>query len=91
MLVYTKNVDGDIIISDSEQLMQSLMAEVMNIDISAMQSASSSGMMGNMMMGGMSASLWQEMLSGDDGKLISPLIEKQYDVVYGSMPNSTST
>lgn len=88
MLVYTKNVDGDIIISDSEQLMQSLMAEVMNIDISAMQSASSSGMMGNMMMGGMSASLWQEMLSGDDGKLISPLIEKQYDVVYGSMPNS---
>ena len=88
MLVYTKNVDGDIIISDSEQLMQSLMAEIMNIDISAMQSASSSGMMGNMMMGGMSASLWQEMLSGDDGKLISPLIEKQYDVVYGSMPNS---
>ena len=88
VLVYTKNVDGDIIISDSEQLMQSLMAEVMNIDISAMQSASSSGMMGNMMMGGMSASLWQEMLSGDDGKLISPLIEKQYDVVYGSMPNS---
>ena len=43
---------------------QSLMAEVMNIDISAMQSASSSGMMGNMMMGGMSASLWQEMLLG---------------------------
>lgn len=92
MLVYTKNVDGDIIISDSQQLMQSLMAEAMNIDLSAMSSAagSSSAMMGGgMMMGGGGGNrLWQEMLSGDNGKPINPLIEKQYDVVYGSMPNS---
>ena len=32
--------------------------------------------------------LWQEMLPGDDGALINPLLESQYDVVYGSWPNS---
>lgn len=84
MLVYTKNVDGNIIISDSEQLMTELMGEIMNIDMSAMSSMSGSTMMG----GGMSIHLWQEMLSGEDGKPISPLLEKQYDVVYGSWPNS---
>lgn len=84
MLVYTKNVDGDIIISDSEQLMTELMGEMMNIDMSAMSSMGGSAMMG----GGMSINLWQEMLSGEDGKPISPLLEKQYDVVYGSWPNS---
>lgn len=89
MLVYTKNVDGDIIISDSQQLMQSLMAEAMNVDLSAMSSsAGSSAMMGGGMMMGGGNTLWQEMLSGDDGKPVNPLIEKQYDVVYGSMPNS---
>lgn len=30
--------------------------------------------------------LWQEMLPGDNGRLVSPLLEKQYDVVYGSWP-----
>lgn len=36
--------------------------------------------------GGMSIKLWQEMLPGDNGKLINPLLEKQYDLVYGSWP-----
>jgi len=88
MLVYTKNVDGDIIISDAQQLMTELMAESMNIDMSAMSSMSGSSMMGGMMGGGMQMKLWQEMLAGDDGKKVSPLLEKQYDVVYGSWPNS---
>lgn len=30
--------------------------------------------------------LWQEMLPGEDGKLVSPLLESQYEVVYGSWP-----
>ena len=89
MLVYTKNVDGEIILSDAQKLMQNLIAESMNIDMSMMSDVSSSPMMGGgMMSGGMSGKLWQEMLSGDDGKLISPLIEKQYDVVYGSWPKN---
>ena len=89
MLVYTKNVDGDIILSDAKQLMTQLIAESMNIDLSSMTSMSSSSMMGGgLMSGGMNTGLWQEMLSGKDGKPISPLIEKQYDVIYGSWPNN---
>ena len=86
--VYTKNVDGNIILSDAQQLMTDLIAEQMNIDISAMtQMQGSSPMMsGGMMQNNMS--VWQEMLPGEDGKPVSELIEKQYDVIYGSMPNS---
>ena len=46
MLVYTKNADGDIIISDAQQLMTELMAESMNVDMSAMSGAGSGSMMG---------------------------------------------
>ena len=88
MLVYTKNVDDDIIISDSQQLMTELMAESMNIDMSAMSSMNGNSMMGGMMGSNMQMKLWQEMLSRENGKPISPLLEKQYDVVYGSWPNS---
>ena len=42
--------------------------------------------MQSMMPSGMSSQLWQEMLPGENGKLVSPLLEKQYDVVYGSWP-----
>ena len=35
-----------------------------------------------------SVTLWQEMLPGDDGTGVSPLLEKQYDVVYGSWPTA---
>ncbi len=89
MLVYTKNTDGNIILSDTEKLLQELIAETMNIDLSAMSSMGNSPMMGGgLMSSGMSSGLWQEMLSGDDGKPISSLIDKQYEIVYGSWPNS---
>ena len=39
-------------------------------------------------MGGSSMNLWQELLPGDNGKPINDLLKKQYDVVYGSWPNS---
>ena len=35
---------------------------------------------------GSSMVLWQEMLPGENGKLVSPLLESQYEVVYGSWP-----
>ena len=90
MLVYTKNVDGDIIRSDAQELMTELIAETMNVDTSMMSSMGDSGMMGGGMFGSSSAGLWQEMLSGDDGKPINELLEKQYDVIYGSWPNSAN-
>ena len=88
MLVYTKNVDGNILLSDAQKLLSDLMAETMNIDPNAMNGMGNSNMMGGGMMGGMSSKLWQEMLSGDNGKPVNELLEKQYDVVYGSWPNS---
>ena len=96
LMVYTKNVDGEIIRSDTKELLQELMAEYMDIDMSALLGVyenygitTDSPMMS--MMGGNSftnVNLWSQMLSGKDGKVISPLIQNQYDVIYGSWPNS---
>lgn len=93
MLIYTKNVDGTIIQSDSETLMQDLLMEYFGTDISSVMDMRESSGLGSQMeslssLSPMASStvLWQEMLSGDDGKLVSPLLEKQYDVVYGSWP-----
>ena len=94
LMVYTKNVDGNIIASDSAELMTELIREYVGIDMSAMLNPSQGGgIMGTMMsssvaMSRSSMSLWQEMLSGKDGSLISDVLQKQYDVVYGSWPNS---
>lgn len=93
MRIYTKNVDGTIIQSDSETLMQDLLMEYFGTDISSVMDMRESSGIGSQMeslssLSPMASStvLWQEMLSGDDGKLVSPLLEKQYDVVYGSWP-----
>ena len=90
--VYTKNVDGTIIASDTMQLMQKLMSEVVGLDMSAMgnmaELAESNPMMSMMSSSGGNSemTLWQEMLPGENGRLVSDLLEKQYDVVYGSWP-----
>lgn len=93
MLVYTKSVDGTIIQSDSESLMQELLLEYFGMDLSSvMNMGESSGIAGQMNSIaslspiGSSMVLWQEMLPGDNGKLVNPLLEKQYDLVYGSWP-----
>lgn len=97
LLVYTKNIEDKIIRSDSEELMMDIMKETFGMDMtsmiamgeeSGMMTNSSMEMMSSFSMGGTSLILWQEMLSGDDGKTINPLLEKQYDVIYGSWPNS---
>lgn len=91
LLIYTKNVDGDIIPSDAQALMQELLIEYMGMDMSSMTQMST---MGNSPMSSMMTSnqnmmkLWQEMLPGDNGKPVSELLEKQYDLLYGSWPNS---
>lgn len=91
--VYTKNTDGSIIRSDSQALMQELLIENMGMDVSSMvemgeKTGSTSMMesMSSMSPMGSSLVLWDEMLPGDNGKLISPMLEKQYEVIYGSWP-----
>ena len=87
MLVYTKNVDGEIIPSDAEKLMQDLLLKYMKVDLSFMMQMRDQTTMGGMSsMSSSGAELWQEMLPGDNGKVISPILEKQYDVVYGHWP-----
>ncbi len=98
LLVYTKNVDGSIILSDSNELVQELMLEHFDMDLSTMfglQEQYGIKGMGAFPMGGGAMSqmsgnaiLWQEILPGDDGNPINPILEKQYDVVYGSLPNN---
>ncbi len=87
LLVYTKNVDGDIIPSDTSELLQDLMSEAMDFDMGAMFEMEASMMGGTSSMDMMAGGLWQEMLPGKDGDIISDLLEKQYDVVYGSWPS----
>ena len=93
LLIYTESVDGTIIQSDSQALMQELLLEYFGMDMSFMMDMGSTygttgsmGALSSMSPMASSAVLWQEMLSGDNGKLISPLLEKQYDVIYGSWP-----
>ena len=87
MVVYTKNVDGRIIPSDMQALIRNLMGSYMQTDFSAMTSLMSEGMTGTQSAMMNSRSMWREMLPGEDGRLISPLFEKQYDLVYGAWPS----
>lgn len=94
LLVFTKSVDGTIIRSDSEELLQNLIKEFMNMDMSAMNKMhenmgmSSDSPMMSMMSGGMSSKAWQQLLPGDNGEPINDLLKKQYDVIYGQWPNN---
>ena len=87
--VYTKNVDGDIIHSDMRELMQNIMIKYFGASM-AMSSTGSSSMSSDMptvFSVGSASGTWQEMLPGLNGELINPLLEKQYDLVYGSWPS----
>lgn len=89
--VYTKNVDDKIIKSDTAALLQDLFSSYMGMDMTAMSGFGPAPLMASSQSSGMnsmSKKLWQEMLSGEDGKPINDLIDKQYDLVYGSWPNS---
>ena len=87
--VYTRTAGGNIIQSDTTQMIQKLLISVMGAD-----AASASGMMGGsvsysqmssmMGMGGMT--LWQEMLPGKDGAPVNELITRQYELIYGAWP-----
>lgn len=90
LLVYTQAVDGEILRSDSQQLMQDLLLEYFGMDMSGMMGMTEeyglTDTMTSLSPMGSSMVLWQEMLPGDNGRLVSDLLEKQYDVVYGSWP-----
>ena len=91
LLVYTESVDGAILRSDSQELMENLLQDYFSVDMASMNDLRDSygGMdaFSSLSPAGSSMVLWQEMLPGDDGAAISPMLESQYEVVYGSWPN----
>lgn len=94
--IYTENIDGKIVRSDTQELLEDLMREHMEINISSMtamtDNSSFAGMesmrsnMDSMGMGMVSMNLWQEILPGKDGELVNDVLKKQYDLVHGSWP-----
>ncbi|MBQ2433667.1 MAG: ATP-binding cassette domain-containing protein, partial [Clostridia bacterium] len=90
LTVYTENVDGDIIVSDSEEMLQTLIKNNLGMDMSGMMQMAETSSQNNPMMESMmpSTKLWNEMLSAEDGGLISPVLENQFDVIYGRWPSA---
>ena len=86
LMVYTKNVDGEIIRSDTQRLMADILAKYMNIgiDLSATYSFNGENTSDYSMMSG--STLWAELLPGDDGAPVNHVLEKQYEIVYGTWP-----
>ena len=88
LAIYTKNVEGKIIHSDTDELMSALMGEYMksmfNVDMTSMstQNSQSSQLMGSSM------TLWSELLPGKNGEATNPVTHKQYDVIYGRWPEA---
>ena len=93
LIVYTKNADGDIIVSDTRKMFSQALAKNYGAELSSGSSSASSFTSGNSSLslfttarsGGIG--LWQEMLAGDNGRVINPIIESQYDLVYGTWPD----
>ena len=93
MVVYTQSVDDKIIPADTMELMQELMIEHLDLDLSMMMNMGESyGMdmdtMASMSPMGSSVNLFQEILPGENGSPINEMLLNQYDLIYGSWPNS---
>ncbi len=93
LMVYTESIDGKIIQSDTMALMQELMIEHLDMDMSSMlQMSESYGFDMEAMAGigpmGSSINLFEEMLPGDNGAPINEMLLNQYDLIDGSWPNS---
>ena len=95
--VYTKNLEGDIIKSDSNELMMEMLAKFM-IKVSGNEEGDSTASSGTDSMSSMasnpmasmmfSTQMWQELLPSLDGTSpINPLLKEQYDVIHGDWPN----
>lgn len=92
-IIYTKNIDGQIIKSDTGELMMEMIGDFM-MQVNTGESDSSEGnvpsspMSAGMMNSMMTMNMWQELLPGlDAGDPINDMLEDQYEVIWGSWPN----
>ncbi|MBE6537522.1 MAG: ABC transporter ATP-binding protein/permease [Ruminococcaceae bacterium] len=99
--IYTENVDGKIVKSDTAELMTKMLAKYMigmatggtNLGGSNLNSVDTGSMSSNMMSTMMGLVMWQELLadkpdSNGSGNLVNPLLKEQYDLVSGSWPKA---
>lgn len=88
--IYTKNLEGDIILSDASQIMADMIQDFMGIDMNLMMSISGSSALGSQSNAFMESStaLWKEMLPGNDDAVINPVLKEQYDIIYGNWPTA---
>ena len=86
MQIYTENIDGEILHSDYQKIITDLMLKYVGVDMSELSNLGGASAMFSM--SSMGNKLWQELLPGKDGAQINDLLLEQYDVVYGSWPNS---
>ena len=78
MNIFARDSDDNIVKTDITELLQSAMSATFGGDYSSYFSTFGSAY--TMM------NAWQEMLSGENGELISPLLRAQYDLIYGKWP-----
>jgi putative ABC transport system permease protein len=92
--IYTKNTDGEIIKSDTGELMMEMIGDFMltasgnDKAENPMVSGSSGGMSSMMMNSMMGMDMWQELLPDlAEDEPINHILKDQYDVIYGAWPN----
>ena len=78
MNLYAQDVDGNIVKTDVIELLQNTMSATYGGDYS--QFFASYGQAYAAM------DVWQEMLPGEHGEIVNPLLKEQYDVLYGTWP-----
>ena len=78
MNLYARDVDDNIVKTDVVDLLQSAMSQTFGGDYSSY--FATFGQMYAVM------DVWQEMLPGENGEAINPLLKSQYDVLYGKWP-----
>lgn len=77
---YCKDVDGNIVKTDITEIIQNAMGETFGGDYSSYFNTFGSYYT--------IADAWQELLSGENGELINPLLKEQYDLIYGQWPEN---
>ena len=80
IMPYAEDENGHIARTDATDVMQAAMSSAFGGDYS--NYFSTYGQMFNQM------DVWIEMLPGENGELINPLLKKQYDMLYGSWPDA---
>ena len=86
---YSYNLDMNVLVKDTdEKIIKSDVSELMNqlYGISSTETENTNNMSNSFMQGFNTMNVWEEMLSGDDGRLYNSVLEEQYDLIYGNWP-----